>query len=141
MVQLQSFLFIFIFMVALSGMSTPILFPWLVNRDVFIGVPSFHGIIIPIFTSLLLVLVYIHFKVFICFMNKIEKIVLVRARPILFTIIIRKSSSKTRAKNLFILFFISYFHFFIFKFIRNLSYLESFCSVFSFLILYMSFII
>jgi hypothetical protein len=85
MVQLQNFLLFFIFMVALSGMSTPILFPWLVNRDVFIGAPSFHGIIISIFTSLLLVLVYIHFKVFICSMNKIERIILVRARPILFT--------------------------------------------------------
>jgi hypothetical protein len=64
-------------MVVLSGTTTPILFQWLVSRDVFIGVPSFHGIIILVFTSLLLVVVYIHFSGFICFMNKTERIILV----------------------------------------------------------------
>jgi hypothetical protein len=123
-------------MVVLGGTTTPILFQWLVSRDVLIGAPSFHGIIIPIFTSPLLVLVYIHFKGFICSMNKIEKVFLVRARPILLPNIIRKSSPQTRAENAFILFFISYFHFFIFKFIGDLSYLESFCSVLSFLLSY-----
>jgi len=49
-------------MVVLGAMTTPILFQWLVSRDVLIGAPSFHGIIILIFTSLLLILVYIHFQ-------------------------------------------------------------------------------
>jgi cytochrome c biogenesis factor len=105
-------------MVVLGGTTTPILFQWLVSRDVLIGAPSFHGIIIPIFTSLLLVLVYIHFRGFICSINKTKKIILVRARPILLPDIIR-------AKSAFILFFISYFHFLIFRFIGDLSYLES----------------
>ncbi len=41
-------------MVVLGGTTTPILFQWLVSKDVLIGVLSFHGIIIPIFTSLLI---------------------------------------------------------------------------------------
>jgi cytochrome c biogenesis factor len=121
-------------MVVLGGTTTPILFQRLVSKDVLIGAPSFHGIIILIFTSLLLVLVYIHFRGFISSMNKTKRIILVRARPILLPNIIRKSSPQTRAKNIFILFFISYFHFFIFKFIGDLSYLESFCTVLCFLL-------
>jgi len=93
----------------------------------------FHGIIIPIFTSLLLVLIDIHFRGFICSINKIERIILVRAKPILLPNIIRKNSPQTRAKKDFYL-FISSFHFFIFKFTGDLSYLESFCSVFCFLL-------
>jgi cytochrome c biogenesis factor len=92
-------------MVVLGGTTTPILFQWLVSRDVLIGPPF----IILIFTSLLLVLVYVHFRGFICSMNKTERIILVRARPILLPNIIRKSSPQTRAKNAVILFFISYF--------------------------------
>nr|AND50351.1 cytochrome c biogenesis factor C [Flatbergium sericeum] len=134
MVQLQNFFFFLIFMVVLGGTTAPVLFQWLVSRDVLTGAPFFHGIIIPIFTSLLLVLVYIHFRGFICSMNKTERIILVRARPILLPNIIKKSSPKTRAKNAFLLFLISYFHFLILKFIGDLSYLESFCSVLCFLL-------
>jgi hypothetical protein len=42
-------------------------------------------------------------------MNIIERIILVRARPIFLPNIIRKPPPQTRAKNPFILFFISYF--------------------------------
>jgi len=75
----------------------------------FVSTPSFHDIIIPIFTSLLLILVYIHFRGFICSMNITERIILVRARPILLPNIIKKPPPQIRTKNPFILFFISYF--------------------------------
>ncbi|KAH9566261.1 hypothetical protein CY35_04G122000, partial [Sphagnum magellanicum] len=120
-------------MVVFGGTTTPILFQWLVNRDVLVGTPSFHGIMIPIFTSLLLVLVYIHFRGFICFMNKIERIILVRARPILLPNIIKKSSPKLELKMLLFYFLFLIFTFFIFKFIAHLSYLESLYSVLCFL--------
>ncbi len=56
-----------------------------------------------------------------------------KRRPILLSNVIKKSSPQTRAKNTFILFLVSYFHFLIFKFIRNFSYLKSFCTMFYFL--------
>jgi hypothetical protein len=84
-----------------GGTTTPILFQWLVSTIVFISVPSFHDIIILIFTSLLLVLVYIHSRGFICSMNKTKMIILVRVRPILLPSIIRKNSPQTRVKNTF----------------------------------------
>jgi hypothetical protein len=62
-------------------------------------------------------------------MNKIERIILVRIKPILLPNIIRKSYPQTRAKNTFVYFL---FHFFIFKFIRDLSYLEFFIVCFIF---------
>jgi hypothetical protein len=64
------YVIILLYGVMFGGTTTPILFQWLVNRNVVIGAPSFHDIIIPILTSLLLVLVYIHCKGFICSMNK-----------------------------------------------------------------------
>ena len=121
-------------MVVLCGTAAPILFQWLVSRDVPTGAPFYHGTIIPIFTSLLLLLVYIHSRGFIRSMDKTERIVLVRARPILLPNIIEKSSPKTRAKNAFFFFFIFIFNFFIFKILGDLSYLESFCGVLCFLL-------
>lgn len=121
-------------MVVLCGTAAPILFQWLVSRDVSTGAPFFHGTIIPIFTSLSLLLVYVHSRGFIRSMDKTERIVLVRARPILLPNIIEKSSPKTRAKNAFFFFFIFIFNFFIFKFMGDLSYLESFCGVLCFLL-------
>nr|YP_009745566.1 cytochrome c biogenesis factor C [Andreaea wangiana]QIH30041.1 cytochrome c biogenesis factor C [Andreaea wangiana] len=134
MVQLQNFFFFLIFMVVLCGTAAPILFQWLVSRDVSTGAPFLHGTIIPIFTSLSPVLVYIHSRGFIRSMDGTERIVLVRARPILLPNIIEKSSPKTRAKNAFFLFLIFIFNSFIPKFMGDLSYLESFCGVFCFLL-------
>jgi len=91
-----SYMIIWLYGVVLGGTTTPILFQWLVSRIVFISAPSFHDIIIPIFTSLLLVFGYIHFRGFICSMNKTKMIILVRVRPILLPNIIRKNSSQTR---------------------------------------------
>jgi Ca2+/Na+ antiporter len=121
-------------MVVLCGTAAPILFQWLVSRDVPTGAPFSHGTIIPIFTSLLLLLVHVHSRGFIRSMDKTERIVLVRARPILLPNRIEKSSPKTRAKNAFFFFFIFIFNFFIFKFMGDLSYLESFCGVLCFLL-------
>jgi hypothetical protein len=121
-------------MVVLCGTAAPILFQWLVSRDVPTGAPFSHGTIIPIFTSLLLLLVYVHSRGFIRSMDKTESIVLVKARPILLPNIIGKSSPKTRAKNAFIFFFIFIFNFFLFKIMGDLSYLESFYGVLCFLL-------
>nr|BDZ75706.1 cytochrome c biogenesis factor C [Fissidens protonematicola] len=134
MVRLQNFFFFLIFMVVLCGTAAPIVFQWLVSRDVPTGAPFSHGTIIPIFISLLLLLVYVHSRGFIRSMDKTERIVLVRAKPILLPNIIEKSSPKTRAKNAFFFFFIFIFNFFIFKFMGDLSYLESFCGVLCFLL-------
>jgi hypothetical protein len=49
-------------MVVFGGMTTPLLIQWFVNKNVLIGALLIHGIIIFICTSLLLVLVYIHFR-------------------------------------------------------------------------------
>ena len=121
-------------MVVLCGTAAPIVFQWLVSRDVPTGAPFSHGTIIPIFISLLLLLVYVHSRGFIRSMDKTERIILVRAKPILLPNIIEKSSPKTRAKNAFFFSFISIFNFFIFKFMGDLSYLESFCGVLCFLL-------
>jgi len=121
-------------MLVLCGTAAPILFQWLVSRDVSTGAPFYHGTIIPIFTSLLLVLVHVHSRGFIRSMDETERIVLVIARPILLPNIIEKSSLKTRAKNAFFLFFIFILNFLIFKFLGDLSYLESFCGVLCFLL-------
>nr|YP_009040969.1 CcmFC [Tetraphis pellucida]AIB08443.1 CcmFC [Tetraphis pellucida] len=134
MVQLQNFFLFLIFMVVLRGTAAPILFQWLVSRDVPTGAPFFHGTIIPIFTSLSLVLVHVHSRGFIRSMDETERIVLVRARPVLLSNIIEKSSPKTRAKNAFFLFFIFISNFLILKFMGDLSYLESFCGVLRFLL-------
>ena len=122
------------FMVVLRGTAAPILFQWLVSRDVSTGAPFSHGTIIPIFTSLSLPPVYVHSRGFIRSMDKTEKIVLVRARPILLPNIIEKSSPKTKAKNAFFFFFIFIFNFFFFKIMGDLSYLESFYGVLCFLL-------
>ena len=132
MVQLQNFFFLLMFLVVLCGTAAPILFQWLVSRDVPTGAPFSHGTIIPIFTSLLLSLVHVHSRGFIRSMEKTEWIVLVRAKPIFLLNIIEKSSPKTRAKNAFFFFFLFLFNFSIFKFIGDLSYSKSFCGVLCF---------
>jgi len=97
----SNYMIIWLYVIVFGGTTTPILFQWLVSRIFFISVPSFHDIIILIFTSLLLVLVYIHSRGFICSMNKTKMIILVRVRPILLPSIIRKNSPQTRVKNTF----------------------------------------
>uniref|UniRef100_UPI0030FE5868 cytochrome c biogenesis factor C n=1 Tax=Cyathodium cavernarum TaxID=351593 RepID=UPI0030FE5868 len=92
MVQLQNFLFLLIFLVVPCGTAAPILFQWLVSRDVSTGAPSSNGTIIPIFTSLSLVLVYIHSRGFMCSLDEAKGIILIRARPVLLPNIIERSS-------------------------------------------------
>lgn len=121
-------------MVVLRGTAAPILFQWLVSRDVPTGAPSSHGTIIPIFTSLLLVLVYIHSRGFLRSMDETKRLVLVRARPIILPNIIEKSSPQTRVKTAFFLFFLFSLHFIILNFGGDLSYLESFRGVLCFLL-------
>nr|YP_010881191.1 cytochrome c biogenesis factor C [Pellia epiphylla]WIA66734.1 cytochrome c biogenesis factor C [Pellia epiphylla var. borealis]WIA66693.1 cytochrome c biogenesis factor C [Pellia epiphylla]WIA66775.1 cytochrome c biogenesis factor C [Pellia epiphylla var. borealis]WIA66816.1 cytochrome c biogenesis factor C [Pellia epiphylla]WIA66857.1 cytochrome c biogenesis factor C [Pellia epiphylla] len=60
MVQPQNLSFFLIFLVVLRGTAAPVLFQWLVSRDVSTGAPFSNGTIIPISTSLLLVSVLIH---------------------------------------------------------------------------------
>ena len=94
MVQLQNFSFFLIFLVVLCGTAAPILFQWLVSRDVSTGAPFFNGTIIPISTSLLLVLVFIHARGFMRFLDEAKRIVSIRARPVLLPNIIEKSLPK-----------------------------------------------
>nr|WIA67062.1 cytochrome c biogenesis factor C [Pellia neesiana] len=60
MVQPQNLSFFLLFLVVLRGTAAPVLFQWLVSRDVSTGAPFSNGTIIPISTSLLLVSVLIH---------------------------------------------------------------------------------
>ncbi|CAM6031875.1 unnamed protein product [Sphagnum compactum] len=92
MVQLQNFFFLLIFLVVLRGTAAPILFQWLVSRDVSTGAPSSNGTIIPISTSLLLVLVLIHSRGFMRSLDEAKRIVSIRARPLLLPNIIESSS-------------------------------------------------
>nr|QIA60146.1 cytochrome c biogenesis factor C [Haplomitrium mnioides]QIA60188.1 cytochrome c biogenesis factor C [Haplomitrium mnioides] len=92
MVQPQNLSFFLIFLVVPRGTAAPIPFQWLVSRDVSIGAPSPNGITIPISTSPLLVLVYIHLRGFMRSLDEAKGIVLVRARPVLLPKIIRRSS-------------------------------------------------
>nr|YP_009674937.1 cytochrome c biogenesis factor C [Haplomitrium hookeri]QDE12932.1 cytochrome c biogenesis factor C [Haplomitrium hookeri] len=94
MVQPQNLSFLLIFFVVPRGTAAPILFQWLVSRDVPIGAPFSNGIIIPISTSLLLVSVHIHLRGFMRSLDEAKGIVLVGARPVLLPKIIRKSSPK-----------------------------------------------
>nr|YP_009431802.1 cytochrome c biogenesis factor C [Calypogeia arguta]ASZ80286.1 cytochrome c biogenesis factor C [Calypogeia arguta]UYI31564.1 cytochrome c biogenesis factor C [Calypogeia arguta] len=92
MVQLQNFFFFSIFPVVLRGTAAPILFQWLVSRDVSTGAPFSNGTIIPISTSLLLVLVLIHSRGFMRSLDEAKRIVSIRARPLLLPNIIERSS-------------------------------------------------
>nr|YP_009431844.1 cytochrome c biogenesis factor C [Calypogeia suecica]ASZ80328.1 cytochrome c biogenesis factor C [Calypogeia suecica]WCP19045.1 cytochrome c biogenesis factor C [Calypogeia suecica]WCP19087.1 cytochrome c biogenesis factor C [Calypogeia suecica] len=92
MVQLQNFLFFSIFLVVLCGTAAPILFQWLVSRDVSTGAPFSNGTVIPISTSLLLVLVLIHSRGFMRSLDEAKRIVSMRARPLLLPNIIERSS-------------------------------------------------
>jgi hypothetical protein len=56
------YMIILLYGVVFGGTITLILFQWLVGRNVLIGATYFHDIIISIFTSLLLVLIYIHLE-------------------------------------------------------------------------------
>jgi len=129
MVQLQNLFFFIIFMVVLCGTAAPVLLKWLVGRDVSIGAPFFSGTIIPIFTSLLPSLVYLHSRGFIRSMDEAKGIVLVGAsRLILLPNIIGRSSPETRAKDALFC-FVFVLHFILLGFMGDLSYSESFCGV------------
>nr|QGQ61943.1 cytochrome c biogenesis factor C [Riccardia planiflora] len=94
MVQPQNFSFLLILLVVLCGTAAPILFQWLVSRDVSTGAPSSNGTIIPISTSLLLVSVLIHSRGFMRSLDGAKRIVSIRARPVLLPNIIERSSPK-----------------------------------------------
>nr|QIA59936.1 cytochrome c biogenesis factor C [Fossombronia cristula] len=94
MVQPQNFSFFPISSVVLRGTAAPILFQWLVSRDVSTGAPFSNGTIIPISTSLLLVSVLIHSRGFMRSLDEAKRIVSIRARPVLLPNIIERSSPK-----------------------------------------------
>ena len=116
-------------MVVPRGTAAPVLLKWFVGRDVPTGAPSSSGTLIPIPTSLLPSLVYLHPRGFIRSMDEAKGIVLVGAsRPILLPNIIGRSSPETRAKDAS---FCSVFvlHFILLGFMGDLSYPESFRGV------------
>lgn len=95
MVQLQNFSFFLIFLVVLCGTAAPILFKWLLSRDVSTGAHFFNGTTIPISTSLLLVLVLIHSRGLMRFLDETKRRrVSIRARPVLLLNIIERSLPK-----------------------------------------------
>lgn len=129
MVQPQNFFFLITSMVVPRGTAAPVLLKWFVGRDVPTGAPSSSGAIIPIPTSLLPSLVYLHPRGFIRSMDEAKGIVLVGAsRPILLPNIIGRSSPETRAKDASFC-SVLVLHFLILGFMGDLSYSESFRGV------------
>jgi cytochrome c biogenesis factor len=61
---LQNFYFCVICIVVFCGTSSPIFYQWFWNRDVGTGAPFYNGTLIPLFTSVFLVLVYAHYLQF-----------------------------------------------------------------------------
>nr|QOD41091.1 cytochrome c biogenesis FC [Larix sibirica] len=129
MVQPQNLLFFITSMVVPRGTAAPVLLKWFVGRDVSTGAPSSSGTIIPIPTSLLPSLVYIHPRGFIRSMDEAKGIVLVGAsRPMKLPNIIYKSSPETRAKDASFC-SVLVFPFILLGFMGDLSYPESFRGV------------
>ena len=129
MVQLHNFFFFIISMVVPCGTAAPVLLKWFVSRDVPTGAPSSNGTIIPIPIPSFPLLVYLHSRKFIRFIDRAKSGVLVRAsRPILLPDIIERSSSETRARNALFR-FVPVLHFLLLAYKGDLSYLESFCGV------------
>jgi cytochrome c biogenesis factor len=58
---LQNFYLCVICTVVFFGTSAPLLFHWLLNRDVGTGAPFYNGTLIPLFTSLFFILLYVHY--------------------------------------------------------------------------------
>jgi cytochrome c biogenesis factor len=69
---LQNFYLCVICIVVFFGTSAPLLFHWLLGRDVGTGAPFYNGTLIPLFTSLFFMLLYVHFLQF-RFSNKNSK--------------------------------------------------------------------
>nr|QJS35651.1 cytochrome c biogenesis FC [Taxus cuspidata] len=141
MVQLQNFFFFIIFMVVLCGTAAPVLLKWFVGRDVSIGVPSSSGTIIPIFTSLLPPLVYLHSRGFRSMDGRVlvgasRLLPLFPSSPLLLPTNqtdLNRSRSQTRALSI-VLYGASFcsvllLHFLLLGFMGDLSYSESFCGV------------
>ncbi len=125
MVQPQNLFFFITSMVVPHGTTTLVLLKWLVGRDVPTGAPFSSGTIIPIPTSLLPSLVYLHPRGFIRSMDEAKGIVLVGGSlPILLPNLIGISSPETRAKDA------SFFSVFVLiGFMGDLSYPTSFRGV------------
>ena len=58
---IQNTLFTIICLVVLCGTAAPVFWIWLFLRDVSTGVSFFHSTIIPVFTSILVLMVYVHY--------------------------------------------------------------------------------
>ncbi|KAL0554211.1 hypothetical protein IC582_008128 [Cucumis melo] len=130
MVQQNNFFFFITFMVVPCGMTAPILFQWFVSRDVSTGALFSNGTIIPIPISLFLLLVYLHSRKFIHFMDGAKGGVLVRAScPILLPDIIGRILFETQARKASFC-FIRLIHFLLLSFKGEVFYFSSFCGVF-----------
>nr|AJP33500.1 cytochrome c biogenesis FC [Gnetum gnemon] len=148
MVQPQNLFFFITSMVVPRGTAAPVLFQWFVGRDVSTGAPFFDGTIIPIPTSLLPSIVYLHSRGVIRSMDEAKSLVLVGAsRPILLPNRIWRSSPETRAKDgrkviaplsktrALPLYSVIVFNLIIIGFMRDFSYPESFRGVLCLLLL------
>nr|AJP33427.1 cytochrome c biogenesis FC [Araucaria heterophylla]QJH91742.1 cytochrome c maturation subunit FC [Araucaria heterophylla]QXE43716.1 cytochrome c biogenesis FC [Araucaria cunninghamii] len=127
MVQPQNPFFFITSMVVPRGTAAPVLLKWFVGRDVPIGAPSSSGTIIPIPTSPLPSLVYLHSRGFRS-MDEAKGRVLVGAfSPILLPNRSIGRSSETKAKASFCS--VLLLHFLILGSMGDLSYPESFRGV------------
>lgn len=136
MVQPQNFFFFITLMVVLRGTAAPVLLKWFVGRDVPTGVPSSNGTIIPIPTSPLPSLVYLHPRVFrnnngrgaqLMIYGAKSGVLVGASRPIPLPNRSIGISSGTRAKASFC--FVLSLHLLLLGFMGDLSYPESFRGV------------
>lgn len=121
MVQLHNFFFFITSMVVPRGTAAPALLKWFISRDVPTGAPSSNGTLIPIPISSFPLLVYLHSRKFIRYMDG-------ASCPILLPDIIVKSSSETRTITASFR-FVPVLHFLLLESKGDFSYLESFCGV------------
>ena len=131
MVQLHNFFFFITSMVVPRGTAAPVLLKWFVSRDVSTGAPSSSGTIIPIPTSLLPSLFYLHSWGFRRSMDEAKGIVLVGvSHPMKLPNIIEISSPKNKdASFCHGILVISVLNLILLGFMGYLSYPESFRGV------------
>ena len=130
MVQLHNSFFFITSMFVPRGTASPALWKWFVSREIPTGAPSSNGTIIPIPIPSFPLLVYLHSRKFIRFIDRAKSGVLVRASHpiILLSDIIRISSSETIARRASFR-FVPVLHFLLLESKGDISYLESFCGV------------
>jgi cytochrome c biogenesis factor len=156
LMKMQNSGFFLICVVVLCGTAAPILFQVFFKRDVSTGAPFFNGTIIPLFTSITLLLVYVHFVVYsaICrresSCNRSDKAYVLKVlgkkelfflathmmklKQVIVSFVERRFSTPTKNLRIYSVLLLMVLHWFVFKFFGGLSCLESVYAVICFVL-------